>query len=189
MKPVGHCIRRAALWGRPDEVGWAAVYLASDEAGIVAGVTYNPVSDEMFTAEKGSGAFLNNKRLRVGARPDIREALVAYELPSRGMTDHARSRAEIATLQDKVIGLRSLGSTALGLAYIAAGRLDGFLCRDLKPWDIAGGALIVEEAGGRITNYDGEAFSSRGRQVLASNTRLHTQLVEVIHDFYRDGRV
>ncbi|MBM3520910.1 MAG: inositol monophosphatase [Alphaproteobacteria bacterium] len=164
-----------------------AVTVALERKGeIVAGITYNPVSDEMFTAEKGTGAFLNNKRLRVGARQDIREALVAYELPSRGMNDHARSRAELATLQDKAIGIRSLGSTALGLAYIAAGRFDGFLCRDLKPWDMAAGILLVREAGGFTADADGDADPMQTGSIAAANPVLLPQLKAAIAGAHRE---
>ena len=130
-------------------VPYFAITVALERKGeIVAAVTYNPITDELFTAEKGPGAFLNNKRLRVANRTDIHETLVAYNLPHRGGKEHELSRAEVAALQAKVIGLRCFGSAALELAYVAAGRIDAMICRNINAWDIAAGILLVREAGG-----------------------------------------
>ncbi len=150
-----------------------AINVALERKGeIVAAVTYNPITDELFTAEKGSGAFLNNKRLRVAARTDIHETLVAYEVPHRGGKDLGLSRAEIGILQGKVIGIRGLGSAALALAYVAAGRFDAFICRGLKSWDMAPGILLVREAGGFTSDCDGEASPMDTGNILAANADL-----------------
>ena len=154
-----------------------AITVALERKGeIVAAVTYNPISDELYTAEKGSGAFLNNKRLRVASRTDIHESLVSYELPHRGGKELPLSRAEIGILQGKVIGLRGIGSAALALAYVAAGRFDGFICRNINAWDIAAGILLVREAGGFIADPDGDANPMDTGHILACNAELMPQL-------------
>lgn len=160
-----------------------AITVALERKGeIVAGVTYNPISDEMFTAEKGDGAYLNNKRLRVAARKDIHEALVAYAVPHRGGKDFELSRAEIAQLQGRVIGLRNFGSAALELAYVAAGRIDAFICRNLNAWDIAAGILLVREAGGYIADPDSEANPMDSGGIIAANPDLMPQLKQALKE-------
>jgi myo-inositol-1(or 4)-monophosphatase len=154
-----------------------AISVALERKGeIVAGVTYNPVSDELFTAEKGQGAFLNNKRLRVANRKDIHEALVCCGIPHRGRSDHVLARAEIAALQGKVIGIRRLGSATLELAYVAAGRFDALWERNLSAWDMAAGILMIREAGGFITDCDGEANPMETGNILAANADLLPQM-------------
>ena len=153
-----------------------AITVALERKGeIVAGVTYNPITDEMFTAEKGDGAYLNNKRLRVAARTDIHNSLVAYEIPHRGGKEIPLSRAEIGVLQGKVIGIRGMGSVALGLGYLAAGRVDALVCRNINAWDIAAGVLLVREAGGFVTDCDSEASPMDTGNILASNADLLPQ--------------
>jgi len=144
---------------------------------------YDPCRRELFTAERGGGAQLNGRPIRVSRAAALVDAMLVTGFPY----DVHQRVDEIVGLFAAFVGraraVRRLGSAAIDLCYVAAGRLDGFWESDLKPWDIAGGALIVEEAGGRITGYDGSAFSSRGRQVLASNAILHAQLLDVVRDF------
>ncbi|MGH6906295.1 MAG: inositol monophosphatase family protein [Aestuariivirga sp.] len=150
-----------------------AISVALERKGeIVTAVTYNPITDELFTAEKGQGAFFNNKRLRVANRADIQAALIAYEVPHRGSKDLGLSRAEIGILQEKVVGIRGFGSAALALCYLAAGRIDAFICRGLQAWDIAAGVLIVREAGGFLTDCDGDENPMATGNVLATNGTL-----------------
>src|SRR5262249_24719545 len=120
------------------------------EGTVVAGVVYNPVNDELFTAERGKGAFLNDQRLRVAARKRLAGALPH---PSRGDVELARS--EHVTVQERIAGLRRFGAAALDLAWVAAGRLDAYWERGLSPWDMAAGIALVREAGGFITDLDG----------------------------------
>lgn len=159
----------------------SSVALEVDGVGEVAAV-YDPTRKELFTAERGGGAFLNGRPMRVSAPDTLLDAVLVTGFP---YDVHARV-AEIVGLFAEFVGraraVRRLGSAAIDLCYVAAGRLDGFWERDLKPWDIAGGALLVSEAGGTITNFGGERFHSRGRDVVASNGRIHQAMLSVIAD-------
>jgi len=160
----------------------ASLALEIDGVAEVAAV-YDPNRRELFTAERGAGASLNGRPIHVSATERLVDAMLVTGFP---YDVHSRI-AEIVGLFAHFVGraraVRRLGSAAIDLCYIAAGRMDGFWERDLKPWDIAAGALIVAEAGGRVTNMDGRPFSSRGRDVLATNGRLHGDMVKVIADF------
>jgi myo-inositol-1(or 4)-monophosphatase len=144
---------------------------------------FDPNREELFTAERGGGAYLNGRRLHVSATQSLVDAVVVTGFP---YDVHDRVD-EIVGLFGAFVGqaraVRRLGSAAIDLCYVAAGRMDGFWESDLKPWDIAGGALIVAEAGGRITGMDGTAFSSRHGHVLATNAHLHDSMLEVIRTF------
>jgi myo-inositol-1(or 4)-monophosphatase len=144
---------------------------------------YDPNRRELFTAERGGGAFLNGRPLRVSTTAALVDAMLVTGFP---YDVHSRID-EIVGLFGRFVGraraVRRLGSAAIDLCYVAAGRMDGFWESDLKPWDIAGGALIVAEAGGRVTNMDGSAFASRGRHVLASNGLLHDAMLEIVQGF------
>jgi myo-inositol-1(or 4)-monophosphatase len=160
----------------------ASLALEIDGVAEVSAV-YDPTRRELFTAERGGGAFLNGRALRVSAAATLVDAMLVTGFP---YDVHARVD-EIVGLFGAFVGraraVRRLGSAALDLCYVAAGRLDAFWESDLKPWDVAGGALIVAEAGGRVSAMDGSPFSSRGRHVLASNTHLHDQMLDVIREF------
>ena len=121
------------------------------EDTIIAGVIYNPANEELYIAERGKGAFLNDQRLRVAGRRKLNECVIACGLPHIGRGDHEQSRREMAELQNKVAGLRRFGAAALDLAFVAAGRLDGYWERNLQPWDIAAGQIMVREAGGIVS--------------------------------------
>jgi myo-inositol-1(or 4)-monophosphatase len=154
-----------------------AVTIALERKGeIVCGVTYNPISDELFHSERGQGAFMNNKRMRVAARRQLHEALVSTNIPNLGQKNHVNHRNEIAVLQAKTQGIRVLGSTALELAFVAAGRLDAAWCHDLKPWDMAAGIIFVREAGGFISKVDGEGDPLHAGAYAAGNSDLLPQL-------------
>jgi myo-inositol-1(or 4)-monophosphatase len=144
---------------------------------MVAGVVYNPIMDEIFTAEKGKGAFLNDRRrLRVAARKDLGDCLVATDIPHRGKKGKDVWRAEAAILMNEVAGLRRSGSAALDLCWVAAGRYDGYWERGIKPWDMAAGMLIVREAGGIVTDFDGADKMFDTGEVLAANPIIHKGL-------------
>jgi myo-inositol-1(or 4)-monophosphatase len=162
----------------------ASLALEIDGVAVVAAV-FDPNRKELFTAERGDGAYLNGKPLTVSTAASLLDAVLVTGFP---YDVHARVE-EIVGLFGAFVGraqaVRRLGSAALDLCYVAAGRMDGFWESDLKPWDIAGGALLVEEAGGRITNMNGEPFASRRGQVLATNGRVHEEMLEVIRAFRR----
>ena len=150
---------------------------------VAAGMIYAPAVDEMFWAEKGAGAFLNERRLRVSARRDMTEAMFATGIPFAAAS-HARRLAfarTLATLMPQVAGIRRFGAAALDLAWLAAGRYEGFWELGLKQWDLAAGALIVREAGGTVTNPAGEQSLDDG-DVVAGNATLHPVLLEAVAD-------
>jgi myo-inositol-1(or 4)-monophosphatase len=158
-----------------------AISIALEREGtIVAGLIYNPAIDDMFTAERGKGAFLNDQRLRVAARRRLIDAVVACGLPHHGKGDLALFRGEFAAIQDKVAGLRRFGAAALDLAWVAAGRFDAYWERDISPWDMAAGLLLVREAGGYVTDMDGgDAMFAKGH-ILAGNETMHGELLRLL---------
>jgi myo-inositol-1(or 4)-monophosphatase len=150
------------------------------EGAIVAGVIYNPVTDELFTAERGKGAFLNDRRLRVAGRKRLADAVVACGLPHLGRGHLELARKEMAAVQGKVAGLRRFGSATLDLAWVAAGRFDAYWERDLSPWDMAAGLIIVREAGGFATDLaGGEAMFAQGH-IVAGNEIMHRELSRLL---------
>jgi len=149
------------------------------EGELVAGVIHNPATNEIFWAEKGKGAFLNNeKRPRVAARKHLDESVLATGIPFLGKPGHGQFLKELHQITQRVAGVRRFGSAALDLAYVAAGRFDGFWERDLKPWDMAAGALMILEAGGKVTTADGEPYRSESTTILAANTDIHPLVLE-----------
>jgi myo-inositol-1(or 4)-monophosphatase len=150
------------------------------EGSIVAGVIYNPIQDELFTAERGKGAFLNDKRLRVAARKRLGDAVVACGLPHPSRGDPEQERREHAAVQAKVAALRRFGTASLDLGWVAAGRLDAYWERNLSPWDLAAGLAVVREAGGIVTDLDdGESMLATGN-IIAGNEFLHRDLLQVL---------
>ena len=137
---------------------------------------YNPITDELFTAERGRGAFLNDRRLRVAARRNLSDAVVCCGIPHLGGGDHPRFRAELANVQAKAAGIRRSGAATLDLAYVAAGRYDAYWERDLAPWDLAAGILMVREAGGRIEDIDGGPDPMPTGNALAANDEIFVQV-------------
>ncbi|MCP5432163.1 MAG: inositol monophosphatase [Alphaproteobacteria bacterium] len=155
-----------------------AISIALEREGdVVAGVVYNPVRDELFLAERGRGAYLNDRRLRVSARGDLETALLATGIPARGWPGHERSLRELAAAMAATSGVRRYGTASLDLAYIASGRFDAYWERNLKAWDVAAGALLVREAGGNVTAIEGTPFDIAGGSVLATNGKLHKSAV------------
>jgi myo-inositol-1(or 4)-monophosphatase len=151
------------------------------EGTIVAGVIYNPIVDELFIGERGKGAFLNDQRLRVAARRQLAEAVFACGLPHRGRGDLALFRKEFAVVQDKVAGLRRFGSAALDLAWVAAGRVDGYWERNLSPWDMAAGLLLVREAGGFVSDVNGTDGMMTSHSIVAGNDTMHQELLKLLN--------
>jgi len=157
----------------------SSLALEFDGVAEIAAV-YDPTRRELFTAIRGAGAFLNGQPIRVSSAATLIDSMLVTGFPY-----------DVHTRLDEIIGLfrafvgqaravRRLGSAAIDLCYVAAGRMDGFWEQDLHPWDIAGGALLVSEAGGRVTGLHGEPFSSRGRSVLATNNLIHDAMLQTI---------
>jgi myo-inositol-1(or 4)-monophosphatase len=158
-----------------------AISIALEREGtLVAGLVYNPVSDEMFAAEKGSGAVLNGKRLRVAARRDMTPALFATGLPFLGRPHHARALAEAGAVMAVTSGIRRFGAAALDLAWTAAGRIDGFWEHGIHLWDTAAGIVLVREAGGIVSDFQGRTDGLKGDDVVCANEHLHPQLLKLL---------
>jgi myo-inositol-1(or 4)-monophosphatase len=158
-----------------------AVSIALERSGaIVAGLTYNPANDELFFAERGKGAFLNDRRIRVASRQRLADAIVACGLPHYGRGDLALARREIAAAQRHFAGLRRFGAATLDLAWIAAGRFDAFWERDLSPWDVAAGLLLVREAGGFVSDIDGGEAVPATTDIAAGNETMHRELLGLL---------
>ena len=148
------------------------------EGAIVAAVTYNPASNELFWAEKGKGCYVNDHRLRVAARQRLDEAVLATGMPFLGHGQHARFLKELHQITQRVAGVRRFGSAALDLAWVAAGRFDGYWERDLSAWDLAAGMLLVTEAGGKVTDADGGPAVLEKGSVCAGNLEIHPLLLD-----------
>jgi myo-inositol-1(or 4)-monophosphatase len=158
-----------------------AISIALEREGqIVTALVYNPANDDMFVAEKGHGAFLNDKRLRVAARKTLNTALVATGIPFQGHGDVARFDAELNAVMPNVAGIRRFGAASLDLAYVAAGRFDAFWERDLSAWDVAAGILLVREAQGVISDLTGGANMLDNGTILAANDPLHPVLLKML---------
>ncbi|QRI62004.1 inositol monophosphatase [Shinella sp. PSBB067] len=159
-----------------------AISIALERNGeIVAAVVLNPATDELFTAERGGGAFLNDRRLRVAARKNLSDAVIGCGVPHLGRGNHGKFLIELRHVMGEVAGMRRLGSASLDLAYVAAGRFDGFWERDLSPWDIAAGILLIREAGGYASDLEGGAAMFDTGTVVCGNEYIHKALREVLH--------
>ncbi len=150
------------------------------EGSVIAGLVYNPASEEMFIAEKGKGAFMNEQRIRVAGRKRLSDAIIACGLPHIGRGDLALAARETGAIQAQVAGLRRFGAAALDLAWIAAGRLDGYWERDLKPWDMAAGSILVREAGGFVSDCDGGPEMFAKGHIVAGNEAIQKELLRVL---------
>jgi myo-inositol-1(or 4)-monophosphatase len=156
------------------------VSIAFEADGVVeAGVVYDPTADELFTAERGLGAWLNGRRIRVSEASTLVDSLLCTGFPYSVREDRQRHLRMFGAFLEEAQGVRRLGSAALDLCYVAAGRLDGYWEEKIHPWDVAAGALIVEEAGGRVSGVEGEAFSPFLGHVLASNDVIHGAMLDV----------
>ncbi|MDP2689223.1 MAG: inositol monophosphatase family protein, partial [Deltaproteobacteria bacterium] len=144
------------------------------------GVVYNPMLDELFVAEKGKGAFLNGKRIRVSKIDTLNKSLLATGFPYDVRTSSVNNLDNFASFAVRAQAIRRAGSAALDLSYTACGRFDGFWEMKLRPWDVAAAALMVTEAGGAITDFKGGEFSIHGKECLASNGLIHGEMLEVL---------
>lgn len=161
---------------------WAVSIGLEHKGEIVAGVVYDPAKDEMFVAEKGAGAYLNDRRIRVSGRRELIEMVVGTGMVPSGGRHLPRTLRELANVVPRVAGFRRSGSAALDLSYVAAGRFDGFWQHGLKPWDMAAGIVIVREAGGFIGPFDEGADILEDGDLIAANTAAFEQLTTILRD-------
>ncbi len=158
-----------------------AISIALERQGqLVAGVIYNPVMDELYTAERGGGAFMNDRRLRVAARTRLSDAVIGCGVPHLGRGHHGNFLVELRNVMGEVAGIRRMGSAALDLAYVAAGRMDGYWETGLSAWDVAAGLLLVREAGGFASEPDGGQDMLESGNVVAGNEAIHRALVNTL---------
>ncbi|MDD9905431.1 MAG: inositol monophosphatase family protein [Rhodospirillaceae bacterium] len=150
---------------------------------VVAGIVYDPVKDELFWAERGLGAYVNDRRLRVSGRGRMREGVFATGIPFLGIQDgpgHQKFLGQLGSVMAECAGVRRFGSAALDLAYVAAGRYDGFWENGLNPWDVAAGVLLVREAGGQVTDIAGRRYELGAADICAGNDQLHQPLRKLL---------
>jgi myo-inositol-1(or 4)-monophosphatase len=160
---------------------WFAVSIALEVNGeILLGVIYHPMMEELFSVLKGGGAWLNGKRLSVSARQPLKSCLLATGFPYDRTLANENNFANFINFQMAARAVRRAGAAALDLAYVAAGRLDGYWECKLKPWDVAAGKLLVTEAGGRVTNHAGEPYSVYDHRILASNGCIHDEMIALL---------
>ncbi|WP_026363151.1 inositol monophosphatase family protein [Methylopila sp. M107] len=158
-----------------------AISVGLERAGqIVAGVVFNPVTDELYSAERGGGAFMNDRRLRVAARRRMDDAVIATGVPHLGKPGHDQFREELSRVQAKAAGIRRFGSAALDCAMVASGRMDGYWERNLKAWDLAAGILLIKEAGGFVTDIQGQDNVLTSGTIVAGNEAIHKELLTLV---------
>ncbi|MDX8445414.1 inositol monophosphatase family protein [Mesorhizobium captivum] len=158
-----------------------SVSIALERQGqIVAGVVYNPAMDELYTAERGGGAFMNDRRLRVAGRAKLTDAVIGCGVPHLGRGQHGNFLIELRNVMAEVSGVRRLGSAALDLAYVAAGRMDGFWETGLSSWDIAAGTLLIREAGGFVSDMDGGQDMLEAGSIIAGNELIQRALLKTV---------
>lgn len=158
-----------------------AISIALERQGkLHAGIVYNPVTDELFSAERGSGAFLNDRRIRVASRKSMSETVIVTGFPRLGHGDHAQFLKELSAIMPVTAGIRRTGAAALDLAWLAAGRFDGFWERGISPWDMAAGALLIREAGGFVSDPKGRGDIFESGDVVAGNDYVHRQLLSML---------
>jgi myo-inositol-1(or 4)-monophosphatase len=149
---------------------------------VIAGVIFDPIKDEVFWAERGIGAFVNSRRLRVSGRGRMDEAILATGVPFKMHDDETVDLfiEQLRPIMKQTAGVRRYGAAALDLAYVAAGRYDGYWENGLNPWDVAAGILIVREAGGFVTDLSGQRYELGAKNILATNDGLHHKLSELL---------
>ncbi|MBU6468395.1 MAG: inositol monophosphatase [Betaproteobacteria bacterium] len=158
-----------------------AVSIALSHKGVITqGVIYDPVKNDLFTATRGAGAFLNERRIRVSAQTRMEDALIGSGFPYSSMENQERYLRMLAVIMRESAGIRRPGSAALDLAYVAAGRYDGFWELGLKPWDMAAGVLLIQEAGGLVTDLEGEQRYLETGHIVAGTPKIFSQLLSLV---------
>jgi len=160
---------------------WCTTIAAEENGVLVAAVTFDVVRNEMFWASRGGGAFIGNKKIRVSGRKNMEMALVSTSQAAKGRRDSVKLAEDMAKITSHVSGVRSFHSAALDLAYVAAGRFDAAFDRALSPWDVAAGILLVQEAGGKVTEIDGGKNPLKGGSILASSGALYQDMIKLLN--------
>ena len=151
------------------------------EKEIICGIIYDPIKDEMFTAEKGKGSYINNQRMRVSSRTKLKDCIIFTGGPRQSSENKEIVLNEYKKFTSEVmIPIRKLGSGALDLAYVAAGRCDGYWQRDLNYWDIAAGILLVKEAGGYVTDFNGKNDYINNKTIIAANSKINSEMIKIL---------
>ena len=150
------------------------------EGNVILGVVYNPLLEELFTVETGKGAFLNKRRIQVSSTSSLSKSFLATGFPYDIRESKITNLDHFANFAVRSLAIRRAGSAALDLCYLAMGRFDGFWELKLSPWDTAAGTLLVKEAGGRVTDFEGKKYSIYSKHLLATNGRIHQQMKEVL---------
>ncbi len=149
---------------------------------IICGIIYDPIKDEMFVAEKGNGAYVNNKRMRVSSRSKLEDCIICTGGPKKDSKDRESTLEEYKKFSSRVfIPIRKLGSASLDMAYVAAGRYDGYWQKDLNYWDIAAGIILVKESGGFVTDFNGENQYIKNKTILVTNSKINKEMIEVLN--------
>ena len=152
-----------------------------NEGEIICGIVYDPIKDEMFVAEKGNGAYLNNKKIRVSSRSQLKDCIIFTGGPKKEAKNRDLALKEYNNFSSKVLlPIRKLGSASLDMAYVAAGRCDGFWQRNLNYWDIAAGIILVKESGGFVTDFLGENKYKENKTILVTNSKINNEMIEVL---------
>jgi len=159
-----------------------AISLGLEKDGeVICGIIYDPIKDEMFVAEKGNGSYLNNQRIRVSSRTKLENCIIFTGGPKKESKDRELALKEYNNFSSKVFTpIRKLGSAALDMAYVAAGRCDGFWQRNLNYWDVAAGIIIVKESGGFVTDFYGENKYLENKTILVANSKINKEMIEVL---------
>jgi myo-inositol-1(or 4)-monophosphatase len=161
---------------------WSVSIGYEENGDLIAGVVFDPVKDELFWAERGKGAYLNDRRIRVSSRRHLSDAILGtgFPCPGRDADHHPEFSKRLSSVMAQTAGIRRWGTASLDLCYVAAGRFDGFWERSLSPWDIAGGAIIVKEAGGFVTDTKGCAHKMTSQDIVATNDSLHAGILKML---------
>ncbi len=163
-----------------------AISVALERHGeLVAGMIFQPLTDEVYWAERGAGAYCNDRRLRVSARRHLGESVFATGIPFQGHGDHHRFMKELYAIMPKVAGIRRFGAASLDLAYVAAGRYEGFWESGLQPWDMAAGIVLVKEAGGFISDYKGRNTMLTSGEIVCANEKMHGTLLKHLAEAHK----
>ncbi|MGB0934523.1 MAG: inositol monophosphatase family protein [Alphaproteobacteria bacterium] len=149
---------------------------------IIAGVIYDPIRDELFCAEKGAGAFMNNRRIRVSGRRDLKTCMIGTGLSIRSPEKRELTQRTINAIGPQIAAIRNTGSIALDLAYVAAGRFDGYWRHNLQAWDVASGLILIKEAGGYVSDMNGKNAILEKKNIVAGNEYTHTPLLKIMKE-------